>query len=152
MVSPNSKWRQSRRQPHALNNKTSMPRSRWKPPQASGYLLLPMASTDKKVEDGDLAAQSEYDDVAVGMNEDAAIPKGTLDPVYEAKARILNKAIQDIGMGWVRALSSQQALMANLPDHSAVSMAALHCCGLWLGERQVCSLVISIFFVMLTTS
>lgn len=42
------------------------------------------------------------EDVAVGINEAAAIPKGTLDPVYEAKARVLNKAIQDIGMGWVR--------------------------------------------------
>jgi len=30
----------------------------------------------------------------------AAIPKGTLDPVYEAKARVLNHAIQEIGMGW----------------------------------------------------
>lgn len=28
-----------------------------------------------------------------------ALPKGSLDPVYEAKAIILNKAIQDIGMG-----------------------------------------------------
>jgi hypothetical protein len=27
------------------------------------------------------------------------IEEGTLDPVYEAKARLLNKAIQDIGMG-----------------------------------------------------
>ncbi|KAF2838716.1 transporter [Patellaria atrata CBS 101060] len=30
---------------------------------------------------------------------DAAIPEGTLDPVYTAKAKVLNKAIQDIGMG-----------------------------------------------------
>ncbi|KAF2738161.1 membrane transporter [Polyplosphaeria fusca] len=29
----------------------------------------------------------------------AVLEEGTLDPVYEAKARILNKAIQDIGMG-----------------------------------------------------
>ena len=42
------------------------------------------------------------EDVALGIDEAAAIPKGTLDPVYEAKARVLNKAIQDIGMGWVR--------------------------------------------------
>ena len=37
--------------------------------------------------------------VAVGIDEAAAIPKGTIDPVYEAKARVLNRAIQDIGMG-----------------------------------------------------
>lgn len=51
------------------------------------------------------------------LDEAAAIPKGTIDPVYEAKARVLNHAvraglqihvikvltrgqIQEIGMGW----------------------------------------------------
>ena len=34
-----------------------------------------------------------------GVNDEGAIPKGTIDPVYEAKARVLNRAIQDIGMG-----------------------------------------------------
>ena len=29
----------------------------------------------------------------------AVLEEGSLDPVYEAKARVLNKAIQDIGMG-----------------------------------------------------
>ncbi|KAI8229115.1 putative MFS-type transporter [Colletotrichum sp. SAR 10_77] len=35
-----------------------------------------------------------------GIDDAAIIPKGALDPVYEAKARVLNRAIQDIGMGW----------------------------------------------------
>ncbi|KAF2094418.1 transporter [Rhizodiscina lignyota] len=35
-----------------------------------------------------------------GVEDAGAIPKGTIDPVYEAKARVLNHAIQDIGMGW----------------------------------------------------
>ncbi|EXJ89840.1 MFS transporter, metabolite:H+ symporter [Capronia epimyces CBS 606.96] len=39
-------------------------------------------------------------EVAVGYDDDSAIPKGSTDPVYEAKARVLNRAIQDIGMGW----------------------------------------------------
>lgn len=40
-------------------------------------------------------------DVAIGIQDAAAtIPKGEIDPVYEAKARVLNRAIQDIGMGW----------------------------------------------------
>jgi MFS family permease len=30
----------------------------------------------------------------------SALPKGTIDPVYEAKAHALNAAIQQIGMGW----------------------------------------------------
>jgi hypothetical protein len=29
----------------------------------------------------------------------AVLEDGSLDPVYEAKAKVLNKAIQDIGMG-----------------------------------------------------
>ncbi|KAH7407121.1 MFS sugar transporter-like protein [Cadophora sp. MPI-SDFR-AT-0126] len=42
-------------------------------------------------EDGQ--ALSDIDDTAV-------LDKGSLDPVYEAKARVLNHAIQEIGMGW----------------------------------------------------
>ena len=38
-------------------------------------------------------------DVAVRDGPDIVLDEGTLDPVYTAKARILNKAIQDIGMG-----------------------------------------------------
>ncbi|TEA21535.1 MFS siderochrome iron transporter 1 [Colletotrichum sidae] len=34
------------------------------------------------------------------VSDTAIIPEGALDPVYEAKARVLNRAIQDIGMGW----------------------------------------------------
>ena len=38
------------------------------------------------------------------MTSDGEVPvsvleDGSLDPVYEAKAKMLNKAIQDIGMG-----------------------------------------------------
>ncbi|KAI0383597.1 MFS general substrate transporter [Hypomontagnella monticulosa] len=40
------------------------------------------------------------EEVAVGIEDVSTIPKGTIDPVYEAKARVLNRAIQDIGMGW----------------------------------------------------
>ncbi|BEI93958.1 uncharacterized protein CcaverHIS019_0604170 [Cutaneotrichosporon cavernicola] len=43
-------------------------------------------------------AQRVYD-VPV-LDEKATLPTGTFDPVYEAKARVLNRAIQDIGMGW----------------------------------------------------
>jgi hypothetical protein len=33
------------------------------------------------------------EDIARGVDDAAAIPKGTLDPVYEAKARVLNRAV-----------------------------------------------------------
>ena len=31
--------------------------------------------------------------IAVGIDDAGAIPKGSLDPVYEAKARVLNRAV-----------------------------------------------------------
>lgn len=33
------------------------------------------------------------EEVAVGVYDDSPIPKGTIDPVYEAKARVLNRAV-----------------------------------------------------------
>lgn len=38
-------------------------------------------------------------DTAIPSQTDAALPENVLDPVYAAKARLLNDAIQDIGMG-----------------------------------------------------
>ena len=34
------------------------------------------------------------EDIAFGIDDAAALPKGTLDPVYEAKARVLNRAVR----------------------------------------------------------
>lgn len=34
------------------------------------------------------------EDVGLGFDDASAIPKGSLDPVYEAKARVLNRAVQ----------------------------------------------------------
>ncbi len=48
----------------------------------------------------DTAEPRPGDGVAVGIDDAAIIPTGQIDPVYEAKARVLNHAIQDIGMGW----------------------------------------------------
>lgn len=41
--------------------------------------------------------RSHYDAELVA--KDAVVLEGTFDPVYEAKARVLNRAIQEIGMG-----------------------------------------------------
>jgi MFS family permease len=38
--------------------------------------------------------------ISEAAKDDATLPEGILDPVYDAKARVLNRAIQDIGMGW----------------------------------------------------
>ncbi|KZF18812.1 transporter [Xylona heveae TC161] len=53
---------------------------------------------DQKVGPEVIPEATELSKVAV--DEAAALPKGTIDPVYEAKARVLNHAIQEIGMGW----------------------------------------------------
>ncbi|KAI9172527.1 MFS siderochrome iron transporter [Paramyrothecium foliicola] len=50
--------------------------------------------------DGHLHDRAGGSSHAYGADDEAIIPKGALDPVYEAKARVLNRAIQDIGMGW----------------------------------------------------
>lgn len=39
------------------------------------------------------------DEIDIQQGDKSALPSGTFDPVYEAKARELNKAIQAIGMG-----------------------------------------------------
>lgn len=52
------------------------------------------AAADKKGEEVYLNTEVR------GANDLSTIPKGQIDTVYEAKARVLNHAIQDIGMGW----------------------------------------------------
>jgi hypothetical protein len=38
-------------------------------------------------------ADQDLETVPSAVDESAAIPKGTIDPVYEAKARVLNHAV-----------------------------------------------------------
>lgn len=50
---------------------------------------------DKRADEGQSASylQDNTDtDVGIGIDDAAAIPKGEVDPVYEAKARVLNRA------------------------------------------------------------
>lgn len=60
-----------------------------------------MAVPDNKNDDASPVTSVVADDVVgdVQYGEDSTLPSGTFDPVYEAKARVLNKAIQEIGMG-----------------------------------------------------
>ena len=39
------------------------------------------------------------EEVAVGIEDVSTIPKGTIDPVYEAKARVLNRAVGFLCLG-----------------------------------------------------
>jgi hypothetical protein len=47
-----------------------------------------------KLDDQGMQDTHSIHEAPVGVLEE-----GSLDPVYEAKAKVLNKAIQDIGMG-----------------------------------------------------
>ncbi|KAK4153295.1 hypothetical protein C8A00DRAFT_43786 [Chaetomidium leptoderma] len=44
--------------------------------------------------------EKEEDEVSLNAGDNAILPEGQIDPVYEKKAKILNRAIQEIGMGW----------------------------------------------------
>lgn len=59
---------------------------------------LPPYAREKETKE--VATPERPDSIAPGVEDDAIIPKGQIDPVYEAKARVLNHAIQSIGMGW----------------------------------------------------
>jgi hypothetical protein len=68
-----------------------------------------------------------------GLSDAAALPKGTLDPVYEAKARVLNHAVGTSGR------VTREILMEETDPRNwngLVSMAALHRRGFRLGKRQ----------------
>jgi hypothetical protein len=43
--------------------------------------------------------ETEHDLPSIHEVPVGVLEEGSLDPVYEAKAKVLNKAIQDVGMG-----------------------------------------------------
>jgi hypothetical protein len=55
----------------------------------------PPQSDDNIVKDNGLGngIDSKTDPSLIGIEDAAAIPKGTIDPVYDAKARVLNHAV-----------------------------------------------------------
>ncbi|CAG7559669.1 unnamed protein product [Fusarium equiseti] len=62
--------------------------------------LLPnMSAPTTEAEAKKAYGATEGHGIVEAIDDEAIIPKGALDPVYEAKARILNRAVQDLGMG-----------------------------------------------------
>jgi hypothetical protein len=55
-----------------------------------------MSSSEEKtaIRDEDLKVQAQQHQLPVGVDDAAPIPKGQIDPVYEAKARVLNHAVR----------------------------------------------------------
>lgn len=98
------------------------------------------------IESGDKKAAASADaheglggqdmDTDIGTDDDTAIfPKGQVDPIYEAKARVLNRA----ACPWSQfILPPTVSLIADADQgyrHGLVSMAAVRCRGVWLGQR-----------------
>ena len=52
------------------------------------------------MDDGKEGNESSARSLSIQNVPAPALPEDTIDPVYEAKAQVLNVAIQDIGMGW----------------------------------------------------
>lgn len=60
-----------------------------------------MESTSRSKDVASINSKPSFNNEA--PNEEGLVPtllKGSIDPVYEGKAQVLNSAIQDIGMGW----------------------------------------------------
>lgn len=62
------------------------------------YRSIPMADMADRQSDDRKYVSSNFEP-AITTHTDAALPDDVADPVYSAKARLLNDAIQDIGMG-----------------------------------------------------
>jgi len=91
------------------------------------------AASEKVFRNGDDSEiQDQNFSQAIGVEDAAVIPKGTIDPVYEAKARVLNHAV------CANMLMRDLMLKYNPPDsrdwYGMVSMAALHRRWLRLGK------------------
>ena len=75
--------------------------------------------------------QQHRGSVALGADDAGAIPKGTIDPVYEAKARVLNRAVS--ASSWA-ASAALTAITDSRHWHGMVSMATLYSYRFWLGK------------------
>lgn len=65
-------------------------------PDPAGNEAVALAAVEGK-DANDAVGVIASDSIEFGA---AALPKGTVDVVYERKARVLNHAVQEIGMGW----------------------------------------------------
>jgi hypothetical protein len=89
-------------------------------------------SIEKTALNGDDSELKDADpSQVVGWDDEAAIPKGTIDPVYEAKARVLNHAVC---MRTICKFENTERCSDSRDWYGMVSMAALYCCRIRLGK------------------
>jgi hypothetical protein len=77
--------------------------------------------------------EMEHDGPSAHEAPVGVLEEGSLDPVYEAKAKVLNKAIQDIGMGKYQWQVSTSILFETLNANDGV---VVHCHWFRLGYGQ----------------
>ena len=71
-----------------------------------------------------------YPDVSIQKANNDIYEDGTIDPVYQAKARLLNSAIQEIGMGRYQA---RRVLITECAiSYNTLTVVSLCCRWLWL--------------------
>ena len=61
-------------------------------------MIDPKSSSQEFTKDGE-SPPPKYQDVSIQKANNDIYEDGAVDPVYQAKARLLNEAIQEIGMG-----------------------------------------------------
>jgi hypothetical protein len=86
----------------------------------------------EKIPETEFEARNGAEDIPIAAEDVATIPKGTIDPVYEAKARVLNHAV---GSPCTRSMEFVLIIKIDTRDrYGLVSVAAVHCRRLWLGQ------------------
>jgi hypothetical protein len=76
---------------------------------------------------------SRFEALPSAVDDAGAIPKGTIDPVYEAKARVLNHAVSP---SWDERRPGKRTEYTLDPRdrNGLVSMAIVHRRRLWMGK------------------
>lgn len=93
-----------------------------------------MSSLEKKTADLDAKGQAFaiVPELPIYTNEDM-FEEGSVDPVYQAKARVLNAALQEIGMGKYQVRRFRPHDKVDRSDEEASHLVvAVCCCGLRL--------------------
>jgi len=77
--------------------------------------------SDDKKSDGTGASIKDEQQKPTGVHTVEALPAGSIDPVYAAKAQALNDAIQSIGMGRYQVIPSFSPLLQSKVPFAACS-------------------------------
>lgn len=98
---------------------------------ASKDKLARSESQDSKAEKGD-SRHVEAHAIPVDTHDMYEGDDSAVDPVYQAKAHILNDAFQEIGMGRYQVCVYCPTASCDIWLTAPVAVVPLHCCGVWM--------------------